>query len=143
MLDTLRLLVDFGLVILIWLVQLVIYPGFRACSPEGLARWHPAYSGRVTVVVAPLMFGQLFLVIHEVWTQEGMARWLIAALVAVAWLATFLLSVPAHSKIASGRGMFDAVDTLVRTNWIRTWAWTAVFLLHAHEQGLLAFMLGA
>jgi len=142
-LDTLRLLVDFGLVVLIWLVQLVIYPGFRHCSPQGLAKWHPVYTGKVTLVVAPLMFGQLGLVTWELANDPRPSQYLVAGLVLVAWLSTFLQSVPAHSQIGSGRDAFGAVERLIRGNWVRTFAWTGAFLVDAHDTGLLAFLRGA
>ncbi|MAW61453.1 MAG: hypothetical protein CMJ94_11535 [Planctomycetes bacterium] len=142
MLDTLRLLVDFGLVVLIWLVQLVIYPGFRYCSPAGLATWHPVYTGKVTLVVAPLMFGQLGLVAHQLWLDPRPSQYAVAALVALAWLSTFLQSVPAHAQISSGRDAQAAVERLIRGNWLRTFAWSAAFLVNAADTGLLAFLRG-
>jgi hypothetical protein len=53
-----RLLLDFGLVVLIWLVQLVIYPGFKFYSPSNLALWHKIYTGRIGVAVVPMMVWQ-------------------------------------------------------------------------------------
>jgi hypothetical protein len=46
---------------------------------------------------------------------------------------TFFISVPFHNRLAQG---FDyiAIDGLVRTNWLRTLAWTA-------RLTLLGFML--
>lgn len=141
-LETLRLLVDFGLVVLIWLVQLVIYPGFRHCSPQGLANWHPVYTGKVSLVVVPLMFGQLGLVGWELWSDPRFSQYLAGGFVLLAWLSTFLQSVPAHAQIASGRDAFAAVERLIRGNWIRTLAWTAVFVIQAQDTGLLAFLRG-
>ena len=45
-------------------------------------------------------------------------------LVAVIWLSTAFLQAPAHRRLVNG---FDAAlhARLVRTNWIRTAAWTA------------------
>jgi hypothetical protein len=46
------------------------------------------------------------------------------ALVAAIWLSTALLQVPRHTTLGSG---FDgsAWSGLVRTNWIRTVAWSS------------------
>lgn len=142
MLETLRLLVDFGLVVLIWLVQLVIYPGLRHCSPQGLAQWHPVYTAKVSLVVAPLMFAQVGLVAWELWVDPRPSQFWAAGLVLVAWLSTFLQSVPAHAQIGSGRDAFAAVERLIRGNWMRTFAWTAVFAIDALDTGLLSFVRG-
>ncbi|MFT7429007.1 MAG: hypothetical protein ACI9IZ_001504, partial [Nonlabens sp.] len=39
-LDLLQLLVDFGLVVLIWIVQLIIYPSFLYYGSKTLNKWH-------------------------------------------------------------------------------------------------------
>lgn len=121
--------VNLGMAVLIWLVQIVIYPSFRHCDERGFRSWHESYTGRITFVVAPLMFAQLGLVAY-ITLQEG--RLLdIAALTSclVAWIATFAFSVPCHSALqARGRDL-EIVERLIRTNWIRTAAWTAVLVL--------------
>ncbi|MEQ9363414.1 MAG: hypothetical protein RIF32_04185, partial [Leptospirales bacterium] len=54
-------LFHFGLVVLIWLVQLVIYPAFMYADAEQFTDWHRVYTERVSLVVVPLMLGQLVL----------------------------------------------------------------------------------
>ncbi len=61
--DLLRLLVDMGLLILTWLVQLVIYPSFLYYDATDLKKWHSIYTGRITFVVLPLMLTQLLVAI--------------------------------------------------------------------------------
>ena len=55
-LDLARLLIDFGFVVLIWAVQLVIYPSFGFYAKANLFEWHKSYTARVTYIVLPLMF---------------------------------------------------------------------------------------
>ena len=47
-----NLAVSWGLLILIWLVQLIIYPGFHRISPEGFAAYHLWYVKRIQHLVA-------------------------------------------------------------------------------------------
>ena len=47
-----------------------------------------------------------------------------AALLVVLWISTFALQVPLHAQLAQGFDA-DAHTQLVRSNWIRTIAWTA------------------
>ncbi|MEJ7637421.1 MAG: hypothetical protein WKF75_05360 [Singulisphaera sp.] len=54
-------LASFGLVVLIWLVQVIIYPAFAEISPDRFVSWHAGYTRAVTWVVAPLMLGQVAL----------------------------------------------------------------------------------
>jgi hypothetical protein len=50
--------------------------------------------------------------------------WLGFALVLVIWIATMTTSVPMHARLGQGADE-AALRRLVRTNWIRTLAWTA------------------
>ena len=50
-------------------------------------------------------------------------------MVAVAWVATFALAVPAHDKLQATGLDREVVARLVAMNWIRTVAWTLAFLL--------------
>lgn len=127
MLDTLRLLVDFGLVVLIWLVQLVVYPSFGRFARADLLRWHPVYTRRVSFVVLPLMVAQLGLALVELGGEPIVGAWWSAAFVAVAWVVTFAWSVGCHRRIAEGRDTPRAIASLLRSNAVRTVAWTAVF----------------
>ena len=52
-------LADFGLLVLIWMVQLVVYPGFKYYQRERLLEWHARYTSRISYIVGPLMLGQL------------------------------------------------------------------------------------
>lgn len=122
-----RTLIDFGLVILIWLVQLVIYPGFRYYSPAELALWHPKYSNLITLLVGPLMLAQVGLVGRETYLNPAWHTVLSAAIVGLMWAATAFVSVPIHNAIAAGDASPDTLARLVATNWIRTIGWTLIF----------------
>ena len=54
-------LASFGLVVLIWLVQVIIYPAFAEIEPDRFAPWHAGYTRAVTWIVAPLMLAQVAL----------------------------------------------------------------------------------
>jgi len=126
--DTIRIVVDFGLVVLIWLVQLVIYPSFRHVDPDAFVAWHARYSALITLIVVPLMLVQVAAVAAQLW--RGAGAWTVAAagIVAAIWLLTFLVSVPAHAALQAEGNLTHRVDRLVDTNWWRTAGWTLVFL---------------
>lgn len=130
-----RLLVDFGLVVLIWLVQLVIYPSFQYYRSEDLLRWHQKYTSRITVIVMPLMLAQLALNTFYTLQVSSITAWCSLLLIVLVWLITFAYFVPAHRKISEGKTGTILID-LVRFNWWRTLLWSAVFLI-----GLLEILL--
>ena len=123
-----RLLFDFGLVVLIWLVQLIIYPSFNYLERPKLLSWHGKYSMRISLVVIPLMLGQLFITIFQL-MNGSLIIYLIAILVLSVWLITFLYFVPAHGKISRNEIDDRILDRLVTVNWWRTVIWSAIFIL--------------
>ena len=118
-----------ALVGLIWTVQIVVYPLFGRVGRTAFEDWHQAYMRRIGCVVGPLML-----------VEAGTAGWLLwdgrrdpafvasVALLALVWISTALVQVPLHRRLALG---FEAAAhrRLVRTNWLRTLAWTLRGLL--------------
>ena len=118
---------------LIWFVQAVHYPLFASTSGER-SREHAVENQRRTApVVIPFMAVELATAAAiAVWPPAGVGRGLALiglGLVAVAWLSTFLLQVPLHARLAREGHVPEAVAALVRSNWIRTIAWTARAIL--------------
>lgn len=132
-LNDLRQPIDFGLVVLIWLVQLIIYPSFLQVAPERLLDWHAKYTQRMGCIVAPIMFAQLGLSIVGLWQTGTALAWLDLTLVLSCWVLTFTLSVPLHQRIAAGESDPEILRRLVLTNWPRTLVWTFLGGLAAWE----------
>jgi len=112
------------LVGLIWIVQLVHYPLMDGVGVDGWVKYGDRHRARITLIVAPMMFVELACAAALVVLAPGVLSWLGAGLLAVVWLSTFAVQVPLHAKLAS---VFDvsAHAMLVRTNWVRTAAWSA------------------
>lgn len=131
-----KLITDSGLLILIWLVQLIIYPGFRYYKPEQLTKWHGIYTGRITMLVLPLMLSQLILSIWIAFEQQWSMYCLInLILVAFTWVITFTTFVPLHQKIdfQNLKDKSPIVDKLVSYNWLRTFIWTLILILTVYN----------
>lgn len=118
-----------GLLVLIWMVQLIIYPSFVRMNEENLLDWHPQYSRRISLIVIPLMFLQLGLIIFLSVTRGNLIHYISLVLIILVWLSTFLQAVPLHNKIASQKEIQSSAEKLVKVNWIRTTLWTIVFFL--------------
>jgi len=127
--EILRLLIDFGLLVLIWIVQRIIYPGFLHYSADELVKWHRIYTSRLTFIVFPLMLGQLAVSVYQLTLEANLYTVMGFILVILLWLSTFLQFVPMHSKISQGKVSQKLLNSLVKKNWIRTILWTVLFLL--------------
>lgn len=128
-LKTIQLVIDFGFVILIWAVQLVIYPGFKYYNGDNLIKWHRVYTSRVTYIVLPLMLTQLTTTIASTWYQKHLISITSLIIVVILWLLTLLIFVPIHHKIDDESAHSTDLDKLVSKNWIRTILWTFLFLI--------------
>ena len=120
-------LVDFGMCVVLWLVQLVIYPSFLRVEPSELIAWHKAYTFRVSFIILPLMFGQLVFTILSVLEDPSILEWVAFALVLVCWILTFFVSVPLHRKIEQNDTTKETRQKLIATNWPRTILWSVIF----------------
>lgn len=124
----LRLLFDFGLLVLIWIVQRIIYPGFLHYNSKDLINWHKVYTSRVTFIVMPLMLGQLGISIYQLIMEINLYTVLSLIIIIVIWVSTFLQFVPVHAQISKGETSQKMLNSLVKKNWIRTFLWTVLFL---------------
>ena len=115
---------SWGLFILIWLVQLIIYPGFHKIPRESFTAYHRWYVVRISCVVLPLMTGELVLTIWWVLSDNYSSISVsVGSLVLIVWLSTFALQVPIHNQLQRGKED-KLIRRLVATNWIRTAAWS-------------------
>lgn len=113
---------------LIWTVQVVHYPLFALVGRDGFVAYQRSHSTRITAVLAVPWAAQG---LTTAWLllapPAGVPRWLVwlaAVLAAIPVAVTIGLSIPAHEQL--GRGFDDVAHArLVRTNWLRTAAWSA------------------
>lgn len=126
----LRLLFDFGMVVLIWLVQLIIYPAFANIAKSKMVCWHQSYTENLGFVVIPLMFVQLGVIIYQTFLQINLYTIASLLVVITLWIITFTLFVPLHNKVAKGNFSESLGKNLIATNWIRTFLWTLLFILN-------------
>lgn len=128
---------------LIWFVQVVHYPIYTLVGSDKLPEYQNFHVRRTTLVVFPAMVLELLGgCLLLAWEWQGAAHQpalLGFVLLAVIWLSTLLLQIPNHAKIGrqktgreeSGPPEWVAIHALVKTNWIRTVAWSARLILLA------------
>jgi hypothetical protein len=126
-----------GMVGVIWFVQIVQYPLFAVVSPASFVPFHTAHMRQTTYVVLPLMLVEALTAVALAFQFRTLGDWKVSGLslglLTAAWGSTFLIQVPMHERLTLG---FDSavIERLVSTNWIRTAAWSgrgvvAAFLL--------------
>ncbi len=121
-------LIDFGLVVLIWMVQLVVYPSFKYYPASDLLNWHRAYTAGITVIVLPLMLAQILLHAWRLYRDVSLHNGWLMFLVISTWVVTFTIFVPLHHKIAVNQALPSTLEKLVAYNWSRTVIWSVIFV---------------
>ena len=117
-----------GMVGLIWMVQVVHYPMLAKYSGVAPVRAVVDHQRRITPVVGPFMAVEgvtaVILLVDRPSTMGTVSAWTTAVLLGVALLSTVIIQVPLHSRLAEGHDD-ELARRLITTNWIRTAAWTA------------------
>jgi hypothetical protein len=112
---------------LIWFVQVVHYPLMGHVGRREFPGYEAAHVRGTTWVVAPPMLVEALTGLLLVWRPpvpgSVVCCWTGLGLLLVIWASTFLLQVPRHNTLTGG---FEAAAhrALVRSNWLRTAAWS-------------------
>ena len=117
-----------GMVGVIWMVQVVHYPMLAQYSAGAPVRAVVDHQRRIAPVVGPFMAAEgvtaLILLVDRPATMGAASALAAAALLGVALLSTIAIQVPLHSRLAEDHDD-ELARTLITTNWLRTAAWTA------------------
>jgi hypothetical protein len=116
----------------IWTMQLLHYPLFDRVGREAFAAYETEHNRRFGLLVGPgIALVAITSIIQLLTRPPSTPLW--AAIGAVVLLlviivSTALYQAPQHARLSSG---FDpgAYQTLVRSNWVRTIAWSLLGLL--------------
>jgi hypothetical protein len=110
----------------IWTIQLLVYPMMALVPGEAFVAFERFHQRRVVVVLS--LFAPVEVIsaaaVAVADTDVPPALWLTGGvLLAALWTATGLFYAPLHGRLGEA---FDAElhRVLVRTNWLRTIAWT-------------------
>ena len=115
----------FAMTGVIWLVQLVQYPGFSRVGAAEFAGFHRHHCRAIGWVVGPLMVLELLTALALAVMGQPIWFWrlMLAALVVI-WLSTALWQGPAHGRLTREGPRPDLIRALVRGNWLRTILWS-------------------
>lgn len=110
----------------IWFVQLVHYPHFARYARDDFRAAMLDHQARTGRVVAGPMFVELVTTVALLaFRPEFAVAWVGVVLVAAWGFSTVFVQIPLHNRLAES-GFDPAVHRrLVRSNWVRTAAWTA------------------
>jgi hypothetical protein len=126
--EWIRLSVDSGLFVLIWLVQVIIYPSFRYIDSARLNHWHQQYTRKILYFVGPLLFVQTAVNALQV-LFDPLVYMVDGLLLGGIWINTFFIAIPIHNAIDCGESLEKNILKLLRVNRWRAFLWTALLLI--------------
>ena len=125
MIITLNVAVSWGLLLLIWLVQVIIYPSFRSIPNKAFVHYHRWYVVRIGLFVFPLMMAEIVLIYYFTRTYHlNLYVALGVVMIVVVWLSTIFIQVPMHRKISKEKNNV-LIEKLIKTNWRDCLLWRA------------------
>jgi hypothetical protein len=127
-LNLINLVVTFGLMILIWIIQILHYPSFHFYQLEDFDKAMIFHQKYISILTIPLMLTELFITSYLFYHQINLINSISILIVLIIWLSTFFVQVPIHEKLLKNKDT-HLIDQLVKTNWARTILWTAKLIL--------------
>ena len=117
---------------IIWFVQIVHYPLLAFIGESNLPGYEQKHRSLTFHIVRPVMFVEgVTAALMLLQPPRGVPREILgvaALLLVVAWVSTAFIQVPCHQRLSNAYDL-ATFRRLIRTNWIRTTAWTARSLL--------------
>lgn len=123
-----EILVSAALVCLILIIQLLHYPFFHFVNEAGFDKAMEFHQKRISWIVVPLMLLEAGLMMLQIYLENfSYARSLAFLFLLIVWGATFFYQVPLHNTLLLKKDT-KRIEALVKTNWIRTIAWSLKLL---------------
>lgn len=110
----------------IWTIQLLVYPMMARVPGVAFVDYEQFHQRRVVAVLLPFAVTEVVAAGALAVVDTGVPPWLWLAggtLLAALWVSTGTFYAPLHGRLAAGFDP-DLHERLVRSNWLRTWAWT-------------------
>ncbi|MFT6862953.1 MAG: putative membrane protein [Akkermansiaceae bacterium] len=123
---TIQLIACAAMTGIIWMVQVAVYPLLARLEGKAFDDYHTRYMSQVTFVIAPFMFLEATTCAACLYFGNWQDFVIPTILLALVWASTAFIQVPQHAKLTP-----ENVPALVRSNWIRSIAWTTRLILLA------------
>ena len=108
---------------LIWFVQIVHYPLFEKVGKEVFVEYEKSHTQLTGYLVAPMMIAEFAFTSLWLYQSPNLSLWMAFVLLLIIWASTFFVQVPLHGHLSKNYKARH-IKKLVRSNWIRTIAWT-------------------
>ena len=117
-----NLIVSSILLGLILVIHFVHYKSFNFIDIEKFVEFHKFHTKNISFLVIPLMIIEVVISIIICYFYFSILSLINLSLVALIWITTFLLQVPSHNKLSTGKSIAE-IEKLVSGNVFRVYLW--------------------
>lgn len=117
-----NLIVSSILLGLILVIHFVHYKSFNFIDIEKFVEFHKFHTKNISFLVIPLMIIEVVISIIICYFYFSILSLINLLLVALIWIITFLLQVPSHNKLSTGKSIAE-IEKLVSGNVFRVYLW--------------------
>ena len=117
-----NLIVSSILLGLILVIHFVHYKSFNFIDIEKFVEFHKFHTKNISFLVIPLMIIEVVISIIICYFYFSILSLINLSLVALIWITTFLLQVPSHNKLSTGKSIIE-IEKLVSGNVFRVYLW--------------------
>lgn len=117
-----NLIVSSILLGLILVIHFVHYKSFNFIDIEKFVEFHKFHTKNISFLVIPLMIIEVVISIIICYFYFSILSLINLSLVALIWIITFLLQVPSHNKLSTGKSITE-IEKLVSGNVFRVYLW--------------------
>ena len=117
-----NLIVSSILLGLILVIHFVHYKSFNFIDVEKFVEFHKFHTKNISFLVIPLMIIEVVISIIICYFYFSILSLINLSLVALIWIITFLLQVPSHNKLSTGKSITE-IEKLVSGNVFRVYLW--------------------
>ena len=117
-----KLIVSSILLGLILVIHFVHYKSFNFIDIEKFVEFHKFHTKNISFLVIPLMIIEVVISIIICYFYFSILSLINLSLVALIWITTFLLQVPSHNKLSTGKSIAE-IEKLVSGNVFRVYLW--------------------
>ncbi len=117
-----NLITSSALLGLILTVHFVHYKSFKFINDTSFIEFHKFHVKNISFIVLPLMIIEAatsIFICYFYYSIYSLANLLLVFLI---WVTTFLLQVPSHNKLSSGKSILE-INKLINGNIIRVFLW--------------------
>ena len=117
-----NLIVSSILLGLILVIHFVHYKSFNFIDVEKFVEFHKFHTKNISFLVIPLMIIEVVISIIICYFYFSILSLINLSLDALIWIITFLLQVPSHNKLSTGKSIAE-IEKLVSGNVFRVYLW--------------------